>query len=206
MNIIFITRCYKPTNLQAIKDNLKEVFYNQSDHTYVHYLLVDMSYGEKEQAFKCFEDEHTKTYFIYEKKDYYNNSGIDQLLKKINEDQNDWVYVLDDDNFINKDILKAFVSYQNEDVILVNSNMIKISNPLVVGKIVGRSDVCNYIVKLKVRREVPTYTEGQKSFAADGKFLQNLVIKGYKFKYRTDLKVARYKALSRPLNVLRKDL
>ena len=127
MKIIFITRCYKPTNLQAIKDNLKEVFYKQSEHSYVQYLLVDMSYGEKEQAFKCFEDEHTKTYFIYEKKDYYNNSGIDQLLKKINEDQNDWVYVLDDDNFINKDILKAFDSYLDEDVILVNSNTIKIS-------------------------------------------------------------------------------
>ena len=109
-------------------------------------------------------------------------------------------------NFINKDILKAFDSYLDEDVILVNSSTIKISNPLVVGKIVGRSDVCNYIVKLKVRREVPTYIEGQKSFAADGKFLQNLVIKGYKLKYRTDLKVARYRALRRPLNVLRKDL
>lgn len=206
MNIIFITRCYKPTNLQVIKDNLKEVFYNQSDHTYVHYLLVDMSYGENEQAFKCFEDEHTKTYFTYNKKDHYNNSGIDQLLKTINGDQNDWVYVLDDDNNITKDILRAFENYQNEDVIIVNSNLIRVSIPLVPGKIVGKSDTANYIVKLRVRKETPIYIEGQKSYSADGKFLQNLVLKGYKLKNRTDLIVTKYRALSRPLNVLRKEL
>ena len=84
--------------------------------------------------------------------------------------------------------------------------MIKIRKPLVVGNIVGKSDISNIIVKLKVKQEVPIYIEGQKSFSSDGVFLQNLVKRGYKFKYRTDLQVVKYRALSRPLNVLRRDL
>lgn len=205
MNIIFITRCYKPTNLQAIKDNLKEVFQKQSKHTYVQYLLVDMSYNQPEDSFKCFEDEHTKVLFVYNKKDYYNNFAVDQLIQNLVESQNSWVYVLDDDNLINSNFLIALDYQQNADVLVINSNQFSYKVPLPLGKIVGYIDTSSYIVKLNVRKEVPVYVEGESSYAADGKFFENLMKKQYKIKYINILALTK-SALKRPLNVLRKDV
>ena len=205
MNVIFVTRCYKPTNLQAIKDNLKEVFAKQTEHSYVHYLVVDMSYDEKQKTFNQFADEHTKVFFVYNKKDYYNNWGMDQLFKRLEGDQNTWVYVMDDDNLINSDFLKALDSYTDEDVLVVNSNHFSYQAPLPIDKIVGYIDTSSYIVKLKARKEVPVYVEGQISYAADGRFFENLAKKQYKIRY-TGIKALTKSALKRPLNVLRKDL
>lgn len=205
MNIIFITRCYKPTNLQTIKDNLKNVFQKQNEHSYVHYLLVDMSYGEKDSAFKCFEDEHTKAIFTYNKVDYYNNYGIDLLCKMLEDNQNTWVYILDDDNLINDNFIKALNSYVDEDVLVVNSNQFSYKSPLPANKVVGYIDTSSYIVKLKARKETPVYVEGQNSYAADGVFFENLMKKQYKIKY-TYLNALTKSAINRPLNVLRKDL
>ena len=198
MNIIFITRCYKPTNLQQSKDNLREVFANQVEHTYVQYLLVDMSYGETEEHFKCFEDENTKVVFIYNKKDYYNNYGIDQVVNSIEDDQNTWIYVFDDDNLLNKDFINIFDEYEGEEVLVVNWN----KPHCTVGNVVGKVDTCNYIVKLRVRKETPVYYEGFKSYPADGVFFENLMKKQYKIKYTTHYNVITYAALKRPLNVL----
>ena len=205
MKVIFITRCYKPTNLQAIKDNLREVFSKQTEHSYVQYLLVDMSYGEKEQAFKCFEDDHTKAIFTYNKVDHYNNYGIDLLCSTIEDDDNTWVYVLDDDNLINDNFIKALNSYVDEDVLVVNSNQFFYVMPLKLGKVVGYIDTSSYIVKLKARKETPIYIEGEISYAADGRFFENLMKKQYKIKY-TYQRALTKSALKRPLNVLRKDL
>lgn len=205
MNIIFVTRCYKPKNIQAIKDNLKEVFSKQTEHTYVQYLLVDMSYNQPEESFKCFEDEHTKVVFTYNKKDYYNQFGIDQLVNSISADQNSWVYILDDDNLITDKFPIVFNSCQDADVLIVKRVGWPLQTPLVVGKIIGKVDLCNYIVKLKVKQENNFYEQGKSSYAADGRFLQNLVIKQYKFKYFSE-PTTKYSALSRPLKVLRKDL
>lgn len=202
MNIIFLTRCYKPNNIQTLKDNLKDVFCNQTAHSYVQYLIVDMSYGQKQQTFNQFVDEHTKVYFVYNKKDYYNSWGMDQLIKRIRDDQNSWVYILDDDNTINKNFLKVFDNYQNEDVFVINWNRPKPA----IGKIIGFIDASNYIVKLKARKETPMYIEDKKSYQCDGRLFQNLVKKQYNIKYTTGPNVMKYSALERPLNVLRKDL
>ena len=205
MNIIFLTRCYKPDNIQAIKDNLKDVFSNQTEHSYVQYLVVDMSYDQKLQTFNQFVDEHTRTFFVYNKRDHYNNWGLDQLIKRLQGDQNTWVYVMDDDNLINSNFLKAFDGYKDEDVLVVNSNHFKYAVPLPPNRIVGYIDTSSYIVKLRVRKEVPVYVEGQNSYSADGKFFQRLVKKQYLIKY-TYINALTKSALSRPLNVLRKDL
>lgn len=205
MKTVFITRCYKPTNLQRIKQNLKSVFANQDKHSYVQYLLVDMSYGEKQQNFKCFEDEHTIIHFTYNKKDYYNNAGIDEVIQSIEDDQNTFVFVLDDDNLIDNNFLTVYDNYQGEDILFVNCQRFKITPPVVVGKVVGKVDTSNYIVKLKVRKQTPIYVEGEKSYPADGRFFQNLLKKQYTIKYLC-YKVTTYAAMNRPLNVLRKDL
>lgn len=205
MNIIFVTRCYKPKNIQAIKDNLKEVFSKQTEHSYVQYLLVDMSYNQPEQNFKCFEDEHTKVVFTYNKKDYYNQFGMDQLVRSIPDDQNSWVYFLDDDNLINNNFLNIFNNYQGEDFIIVNSSCMMIQVPLTVGRIISRVDLSNYIVKLALKKENDFYEEGKSSYAADGRFLENIIKKRYKHKYIKDV-VVHYSALQRPLNVLRRDV
>lgn len=201
MNVIFITRCYKPTNLQRIKDNLKSVFEKQDKISYVQYLLVDLSYNQPQQNFKCFEDEHTKVIFTHNKKDYYNNAGIDEVLQTIPNDQNTFVFVLDDDNLIKDDFTKVFDNYNGEDVLVVDW----FREPFTVGNIVGKGDTRNCIVKLKVRKETPIYIEGAKSYSADGVFIENLVKKGYSFKY-LNLSVSIYAAMKRPLNVLRSNL
>ena len=205
MNIIFITRCYKPTNIQKIKDNLRQVFQKQTEHSYIQYLLVDMSYNQPEESFKCFEDEHTKVVFTYNKKDYYNQFGIDELVRSIPADQNSWVYILDDDNLITENFPTVFNSTQDAEVLIVKRVGWPLQTPLVVGRIIGKVDLCNYIVKLKVKQANNFYEQGKSSYEADGRFLQNLVIKQYKLKYYAD-PVVKYSALKRPLNVLRKDL
>ena len=201
MKVIFITRCYKPTNIQRIKDNLKSVFEKQDKISYVQYLLVDLSYNQPQQNFKCFEDEHTKVHFTYNKKDYYNNFGIDEVIHSIPDDQNTFVFILDDDNLIKDTFTRVFDNYSNEDVLIVDWY----NGPLTVGNIVGKGDTRNYIVKLKVRKETPIYIEGAKSYSADGVYLENLLKKNYLFKY-TNLSVSSYAILKRPLNVLRQDL
>ena len=205
MNIIFVTRCYKPTNLQILKDNLKEVFQKQTEHTYVQYLLVDMSYGQKEQAFYPFEDEHTKVVITYNKIDYYNSSNIDSLTNRLKSDQNSWVYCLDDDNLINDNFLTIFNNLQDEEVLVVNNNYLKFNSPLQVGKIIGKIDLCNYVVKLNVKKKVDFYDQDKLSYECDGRFFEKLVTQQYKIKY-TNICVVKKGALKRPLNVLRKDV
>ena len=205
MTIAFITRCYKPTNLQRIKDNLKSVFEKQDKIQYVQYLLVDLSYNQPQQNFKVFEDEHTKVHFTYQKKDYYNNSGIDEVINSIEDDQNTFVYVLDDDNLITEDFLKVFDDYNGQDVLVVCSKKFNLLSPKSLSSIIGFVDTSSYLVKLKVRKETPIYVEGAKSYPADGAFFKSLVNKNYSFLY-TQLIVVQYAALSRSLNVLRRDL
>lgn len=204
MNIIFVTRCYKPTNLQAIKDNLKEVFQGQTEHSYVQYLLVDMSYGQKEQAFYKLEDEHTKVNFIYNKQDYYNNSSIDQLANRLHEDQNSWLYVLDDDNLINKNFLNVFNDYKGEDVLVVDSNYLRFLTLPTAGRVIGAVDYCNYIVKLNVKKQIKLIQQGEKSYQTDGRFFLHLMQKQYKFKF-THQVVVKKDAFKRPLNVLNRN-
>lgn len=205
MNVVFITRCYKPTNIQRIKDNLKSIFEKQDNISYVQYLLVDLTYNEPQQNFKVFEDEHTRVHFTYYKKDHYNNFGIDQLVSTIKGDQNTWIYFLDDDNFITNDFPKIFDNYQGEDVLVVNNNALRFTSLPVIGKVIGNIDISNYVVKLNVMKKNNMYVEGKKSYSADGAFFENLLKHQYKFKC-TNIYALTKDALKRPLNVLRKDL
>lgn len=205
MNVIFITRCYKPTNIQLVKNNLRDVFARQIKHSYVHYLLVDMSYNQPQQSFKCFEDEHTKAVFIYDKKDYYNSWGIDQIIKSIPTSQNSWVYILDDDNLITNNFLSVFENCQGDDALVVNNNALKFTEAPEIGNVVGKIDVSNYIVKLEVFKQTNFYNEDRKSYESDGLFFEKLLKKQCKIKC-TNQYVITKSALRRPLNVLRKDL
>lgn len=205
MNIIFITRCYKPTNIQRIKDNLLEVFSNQDKISYIQYLLVDLSYNEPQQNFKCFEDEHTKVHFTYQKKDYYNTFGIDQIVQAVSSDQNSWVYILDDDNLITKNFLSIFDNYQGEEVLLADNNAYRYVYPPEIGKVIGKIDMSNYVVKLNIFKDNHIYIEGNKSYQSDGAYFELLLKKQYKVKCTKQYIVTK-SALSRPLNVLRRDL
>lgn len=48
MHFTFITRCMEPTNLQQIKNKIAEVFSKQTEHSYTHLILVDLTHGEVE--------------------------------------------------------------------------------------------------------------------------------------------------------------
>lgn len=205
MNVNIITRCYKPTNIQRIKENIRQVFTNHYGHSYVHYLLVDMSYNQPQQNFKCFEDDHTKVVFIYDKKDYYNTWGIDQIVQSIPDDQNGWVYILDDDNLITNYFTSIFDNCQGEDVLVVDSNAYRFTSLPNIGRVIGHIDICSYVVKLDVFKHNHIYVEGQKSYISDGAFFEQLLKKQYRMKCTKQYVVTK-SALRRPLNVLRQDL
>ena len=69
MNFIFITRCYKPINIDKVKESIRLVF-KKTKHTYRHIILVDMTHinGYTEDDYSKFkDDELTELHFVYKK-------------------------------------------------------------------------------------------------------------------------------------------
>ena len=194
MHIVFITRCYKPTNIQIIKNNLKEVFSSSSEHTYQQYLVVDMTHGEKQEDFNAFKDNVTSVWFTYQKVDRYNYDGVDKVVSTINK-ENTFIYVLDDDNLIKDNFLHIFDNYNNEDMIVFPDD-----DPVCYhyGDEIceGGLDLCNYITKLETMKQLKFY-DGRESASSDGRFAVKVLKSQKKMLYLKDAFVI-YGTLPKP--------
>lgn len=192
MHFLFLTRCYKTTNLQTIKDDIKAVFDN-SEHTYELALLVDLSHGQNEDQFKAFEDDKTTVHFVHHKKDTYMYEDSDDYLATVDKDEdNTYVYFLDDDNTIKSDLLHVFDTSDNVDMIIFKLEGRAWGNK---GCTIGNVDIGNYITKLKVIKKVKIgYSD---SHVADGHFVETIRKNKYSIVY-IDKSLGYYNKLPRP--------
>lgn len=188
--IIILTRCYKTTNLQAIKQNVKSVL-GSHNVEYIHLLVCDLTKGTAKEQFEAFEDEKTKLYFVTSKRpgDTYCSFNIDQALDDLNVEG--YVYILDDDNLLKEDFYQVEQYFCDEIQAIVFNIEIKrkvcsyngvVNGPLKVGHVVGAIDVANYIVHTSVFKAVK-YGNEVNSQQSDGRFFEKIIQNNYTIIY-----------------------
>lgn len=202
MNIVFITRCFKPTNLEAIKSRLKEVFHHTS-HTYRHFILVDMTRAESPAPFADFCDPNTTVVFSNEKPpaDEYNTKAIDEVLATFNPPNpwDYWVYVLDDDNAINENFLILCEREPKfcEAVIFKVADHPDWGNHINFWEnAVGKVDWANFVTRMDIMQRVKVF-DGTHSQTADGEFINKLNNMNATILYMGE-EIATYNALPKP--------
>lgn len=171
MHFIFLTRCFKPDNIQAIKDSIKSTFESHDEHTYKHVLLVDMSHTEaKEDQFDCFVDNYTDVHYVRKKKDHYMYNDVSDYLETV-EDREAYVYLLDDDNIIKPDFIKVCDTSENVDLIIFKLDDHEQWGKKGCGS--GSVDIGNYITKLSILKKYK-FDTNESSRCADGRFVERL--------------------------------
>ena len=213
MHCIFITRCYKATNIQTIKDNLKEVF-KGSKYTYEHRLIVDATRLNNwlEEFGKYHLDCFLPSTIYHEKrpKDEYNTFGIDEFIsgawdswfiQKKMEKGGVYVYILDDDNQITPDFLAALDACEDGDPDAV---VFKVYRHPQWGDIsildhdaIGKIDWANMLIRLDVMKRLKVYTLGADSQKSDGLFFEKMKREGCAIKFLNQI-CGRYNALPKP--------
>ena len=179
MKCLFLTRCYKTTNLKRIQENLESVF-RHTDHTYRHIILADLTHGTDIDEFQQYSLV-SGVYPIVKKpsKDEYCTQAIDDCLYLIGDDvSNTCVYVLDDDNLILPEFLAALDRAERTGAEVVvfkveghpdwgNKEDMKYSA-------VGKIDWSNYITSLFYMKHIGVYNPNANSHDADGVFFDAL--------------------------------
>lgn len=208
MHCIFITRCYKATNIQTIKENLKDVLHVDGvrRHTYTHIILADLTRGgmSVEDVIDFDDFRQTISLITAEKahRDEYQTQAIDYYLEQI--DVNGaltFVYILDDDNQITPDFLNALDACEEGDPDAV---VFKVYGHPQWGDIsildhdaIGNIDWANMLVRLDVMRRLKVYTLGADSQKSDGLFFEKMKRDGCAIKFLNQI-CGRYNALPKP--------
>jgi hypothetical protein len=209
MHCIFITRCYKATNIQTIKENLKEVF-NGSKHDYELTLICDLTHGASKEDFDVYSDKKTSyTIWLKEQTDVYCTKNIDLALSMFYDEdmppyyvpEKSYVYILDDDNQITPDFLAALDACEDGEPDVV---VFKVYGHPQWGEIsildqnaVGKIDWANMLVRLDVMRRLKVYTLGADSQKSDGLFFEKMKKDGCTIKFLNQI-CGRYNALPKP--------
>ena len=207
MHCIFITRCYRATNIQTIKDNLKDVLRVDGvrRHTYTHIILADLTRGMMNlEEVMGFDDLRTIPLITAEKahRDEYQTQTIDYYLEQIDVDGAlTFVYILDDDNQITPDFLSALDACEDGDPDAV---VFKVYGHPQWGDIsildhdaVGKIDWANMLIRLDVMKRLKVYTLGADSQKSDGLFFEKMKRDGCTIKFLNQI-CGRYNALPKP--------
>ena len=202
MNIVFITRCFKTTNLEAIKSRLKEVFHHTS-HTYRHFIVVDMTRAESPALFADFCDPNTTVVFSNEKPpaDEYNTKAIDEVLAAYYTPRETFVYILDDDNTISSDFLRVCDYCEHnagaDALVFQIASRPELGQEFIrPGEAIGKIDWANFLTRLDVMKMLKIFT-GTDSQTADGQFFNRMLEKGLCILY-TNEKLCFYNAMPKP--------
>ena len=184
LHFIFVTRCYKTTNLNKIKQNLKQVFSNQEEYNYKHLIIIDADRVKNIDDFQNLKDEHTSLFFFFNKKenDNFIVEGIDKALEDINK--KGYVYILDDDNLVKSDFLDMVkqINYDIDDAVFFK---VQGSNWDWNGQqsAKGHMDWACFITKLSIMKQLKLYNEKQfSSVDCDGVFFDRLISLNYHIK------------------------
>ena len=203
MNFVFLTRCFKTTNLEAIKSRLQEVFAGTTRHTYRHFIVVDMTRAENPAPFADYCDPHTSIVYSNEKPpaDTYNTKAMDEVLATFNPPNpwDYWVYILDDDNTINEN----FRILLEREPKYCQAVMFKAADHPDWGNYintwenaVGKVDWANFVTRLDIMQRVKIF-DGTHSQTADGEFINKLTNMNATILYMGE-EIATYNALPKP--------
>lgn len=176
MHFIIITRCYKPTNLEKVKESIKVAFFG-SQHTYTHLLIVDLTHGGKRKDFTRFADDTTVMYFVAKKQanDQHLDVAMDLILTEFDQDDA-YVFFVDDDNIMHPDFLQICQHCAGEDALVFKiEGRPNFGNPDALhGQAVGHIDWANFIVKLGMMKRVKIYHGGNRSNCEDSIFFNKM--------------------------------
>lgn len=204
MKCLFLTRCYKTTNLKRIQDNLESVF-RYTDHTYRHAILADLTHGTDIDEFQQYSL-GSGIYPIVKKPiaDEYCTQAIDDCLNLVGDDPLEFVYVLDDDNLITPDFL-AVLDRAELKKCDVNAVVFKVADHLEWGRelplgksAVGKIDWSNFIANVFIFKAVGVFNRFRKSHDADGVFFDMVRDYDYEAIEYMDKVCGTYNALPKP--------
>ena len=201
MKCLFLTRCYKTTNLKRIQENIRDVF-RGSVHQYKHAILFDSTIYKKldfpRDIFNC----DTNLYICYkkDKNDAYMTEFIDYTLERYAPLRKDvYVYVLDDDNLIMPEFLSVLDETKDEHAVVfkVDGHPEWGTDRIKPGHAVGKIDWSNFITRIDVMKNHKVFHRMTDSQKADGIFFNNLLTLGMNIKF-IDRVCGCYNALPKP--------
>jgi len=203
MHFIFITRCYRATNIPVIKQNLTTVF-EGSKYTYEHRLIVDATrLNDWTEEFGKYHLDCFLPSTIYREKrpkDEYNTFGVDDFIEQC-ADGDSFVYILDDDNQITPDFLTALDACADGEpdavVFKVYGHPDWGDISLLDRDAVGHIDWANMLIRLDAMKRLKVYTLGADSQKSDGLFFEKMKREGCRIKFLNQI-CGRYNALPKP--------
>lgn len=199
MNFLFITRCYKTTNLGAVNKSIRDVF-TDTEHTYVHMLIVDLTRGGSRDDFLKFDNDHTELHFVTSKQsnDAWMDIPLDFLLRRRTDDDS-FVYMLDDDNLLHKNFLEVAEHCENTDAVVFKTfGYPDRGRPeLMTGEVIGKIDWSNFITRLGIMKMLTVYHGGESGVCEDGIFFLKMRAVGCRIKF-VDKILAYYNKLPKP--------
>lgn len=177
-NFLILTRCYKPDNLEAVKKSIQEVFVD-SQHGYRHLILADLTHGTDREAFERFADDKTGIFYVESKND--NDSqiteGMDNALATVKPvSENEYVYVLDDDNILHPAFLHVAEYCKGEDAVVFKiEGRPDLGNKDILSMYpVGHIDWANYVTKLTTMQRIKVYHLDGPRRCEDGVFFDHM--------------------------------
>jgi hypothetical protein len=201
MHFLFITRCYKPDHIEEVRQSIKGVFW-ETEHTYTHMIIVDLTRGDKRERFERFADDVTEMHYVTSKQpnDEWLDIPMDYLLHQRSDDDT-YVYMLDDDNILHPDFLKVcdHITGKEDAIIFKVQDYPERGLPYLVGpNPVGNIDWSNFVTRLGTMRELTIYHGLNSGICEDGLFVLKMQAVKCNIKY-VDKIMGYYNKLARPV-------